>query len=113
MELEDYGTESDDSSSDGSAEDHDDATTNYTTARTSEIFRIVDPTYGGKSRENTREQLIAEQEEYMTSRALTLAGRTKTVSFERHWTKMSRANSHEKAKLIFNFSLTFFSKLYY
>ena len=79
MELEDYGTESDDSSSNGSTEDHDDAATNFTTARTSEIFRIVDPTYGGKSRENTREQLIAEQEEYMTSRDLTLAGRTKSV----------------------------------
>ena len=79
MELEDYGTESDDSSSDGSADDYDDATTNYTTARTSEIFRIVDPTYGGKSRENTREKLIAEQEEYMTSRSLTLAGKTKSV----------------------------------
>ena len=76
LELEDYGSSStEDSEAESSQTDNDDAITNFTTARTSEIFRVADPTYKNNTRENTREQLIAEQEVYSTSRELTLAGK--------------------------------------
>lgn len=71
LELEDFGSSgSEESSSELSRTDNDDTTTNYTTARTSEIFRIADPTHVKSNRENTRDQLMMEQNEFETSTEL-------------------------------------------
>ena len=76
LELEDYGSpDTDESVSEYCQTDNDDATANYATARTSEIFRITDPTYNSNTRQNTREELIAKQDEYLASRQLTFTGK--------------------------------------